>query len=660
MRLGQDVLGDLSASLAREWLLSNGVGGSSSGTVAGASALRAHAWLASGTDGMPRALLLGTAERVRTAAGAFDLAGPASPARPGGPLTPESFALDPFPVWTWNVGGARIERSLFLVTGHDAVAIRYRHVEGPGVTLTVSPLVVSRPLGELQAQDPGFRGASQAVPGRIRIELPEQRSLTLFHNGAFLPARVWRPVEHALEREPVREDVCVPGYVESTLADGSSLMLVASTREDLFRALAAEDRLGSPPPRTLADCCARLEHHEREERSRWLEAALIGADLTAHQARVAHTPAESMPAERTTLIDRADGWTAALAEVLMAGLRRRGGRLTLVSSLPGAGESGVDALRALPGLLALRAFEPVREVLRGYCEYLDEGLAPERFEADGTPRYGDPRPALWLVHAAELYARRSGDVEFSRAVLLPACESVVQFYRARTNHGVGVQPDGLLAHGEHSVRDLESNALWSHALVAAAQLARTLDRRESAAFHLAWARDHQQRFLEAFWDAERGELFARIEGERGVRGFGPESLLAASLSPPLLPAESLQALVGSVMRKLWTPCGLREAEGASRVRPGGLGPFATAYLRAHGREGAALATVGGWFEGLQSLGPHLEVGPPEAFDLADPEAPVRIGDAVSITTAAELVRAWIEDVDHSREPALSGEDGDSV
>src|SRR6185436_19077113 len=343
MRLGQDVLGDLSASLAREWLLSNGVGGSSSGTVAGASALRAHAWLASGTDGMPRALLLGTAERVRTAAGAFDLAGPASPARPGGPLTPESFALDPFPVWTWNVGGARIERSLFLVTGHDAVAIRYRHVEGPGVTLTVSPLVVSRPLGELQAQDPGFRGASQAVPGRIRIELPEQRSLTLFHNGAFLPARVWRPVEHALEREPVREDVCVPGYVESTLADGSSLMLVASTREDLFRALAAEDRLGSPPPRTLADCCARLEHHEREERSRWLEAALIGADLTAHQARVAHTPAESMPAERTTLIDRADGWTAALAEVLMAGLRRRGGRLTLVSSLPGAGESGVDA-----------------------------------------------------------------------------------------------------------------------------------------------------------------------------------------------------------------------------------------------------------------------------------------------------------------------------
>lgn len=658
MQLGQDVLSDRSASLAREWLLSNGIGGSSSGTAAGAGALRAHAWLVATWDGVPHALLLGAAERLRTAAGAFDLAGPAAPARPGGPLAPGWFALDPFPLWTWAAGGTRIERSLFLVTGHDAVVIRYRHVEGPAATLTVSPLLVSRPLDAVQAQAPGFRGASQGVPGRIRFELPEGRALTLFHNGAFLPARVWRPVEHALESDAFRrEEACVPGYVEATLEGGGSLVLVAASREDLFRALAAEDRLGSPPPRTLAECCALLEHREREERGHWLDSALIGADLTAHQARVAHANAEVDPISRTTLIDRGDGWTAPLAEVLLAGLARRGGRITLVSSLPGAREIGRDALRSLPGLLALRAFEPVREILRGYAEYLDEGLAPEGFGEDRTPRYGDPRPALWLVHAAELYARRSGDLEFARAILLPACESIVQFYRAGTNGDVGIQADGLLAHGAEGVRDLEANALWFHALIAAAQLARTLDRRESAAFHLAWARDHQQRFLAAFWDAERGVPYARIVEGRGVPGLVPEALLAASLPPPLLPAEPLQGLVSAVERKLLTPWGLRESEGSHRVLPGWLGPFATAYFRANGRNGATIARVAGWFEGLRAVGPGKGSALPEAFEIHDQEpgsAPARAGDFVSITAAAEIVRAWIEDLDHAGEPALTG------
>lgn len=661
MRLGQDVLANLPAALATDWLLSNGIGGSASGTAAGGGARRSQAWLVAGAEGVPRALLLGTAERVRNASGAFDLAGPAAPARAGGALAPESFRLDPFPVWTWDVGGTRLERSLFLVSGHDAVVIRYRHLDGPPATLTVSPLLVSRALGAAQEQDAAFRAASQGVPGRIRVELPEDRTLSLFHNGAFLPARLWRPIEHELEPEALRrEQACVPGYVEATLERQGSLLLVAATREGLFRTLAAEERLGAPPPRTLAECCDVLERHEREERHIWLDAALIGADLTAHQARVAHAPAESEPPGRATLLGRSDGWTASLAATLMAGLARRGGRLTLWSSLPSGGERGADALRSVSGLLAMRAFEPAREVLRGYCEYLDEGLAPRRFEADGTPRYGDPRPALWLVHAAELYARRSGDLEFARAVLLPACESVIQFYRAGTRHGVGVRPDGLLAHGEREVRDVESNALWSHALIAAAQLARALDRRESAAFHLAWARDHQQRFFEAFWDEERGELAARIEEGRRVPGLTPAAVLAASLPPPLLPAEALKALVTAIEKRLFTPWGLREAEKSSHVRPEWLGPFVTAWLRAHGRDPAAMAKAAGWLATLRAAGPERGAGIPEAFEVgrrAAEDGPGRAGDPVSIVAAAEIARAWIEELDHAGTLAEAGGGG---
>jgi len=31
------------------------------------------------------------------------------------------------------------------------------------------------------------------------------------------------------------------------------------------------------------------------------------------------------------------------------------------------------------------------------------GRSDEGFDPDGAPRYGDPAPSLWLVHAAELF-----------------------------------------------------------------------------------------------------------------------------------------------------------------------------------------------------------------------------------------------------------------
>src|SRR6185503_19760593 len=98
--------------------------------------------------------------------------------------------------------------------------------------------------------------------------------------------------------------------------------------------------------------------------------------------------------------------------------------------------------------LALRAFDVAREVLRGYVEYLNEGLLPESFDpADGTPRYGDPAPALWFVLAAERYARRSEDQAFMRDTLYGAVESIMHFYRSGTRHGIGVAPDDLLTAG---------------------------------------------------------------------------------------------------------------------------------------------------------------------------------------------------------------------
>mgnify|MGYP003694564965 CR=1 FL=1 len=80
-------------------------------------------------------------------------------------------------------------------------------------------------------------------------------------------------------------------------------------------------------------------------------------------------------------------------------------------------------------------------MLRGTIEYLDEGFTPDGFDLeDGRPRYGDPAASLWLVIVAELYARRSQDVEFAKETLYPAVEGVMRAYRSGTRRGCASAP----------------------------------------------------------------------------------------------------------------------------------------------------------------------------------------------------------------------------
>ena len=679
MRLGQDVLTDLGRALSHQWLLGNGLGGTSLGDAVTAGARRAHGWLHAPTPRGTRVALLGLEERLTIGDESFELATRMradGDARPAGYTLLESFGLDPWPVWRWRVAGVTLERSLFLVESHHSLVIGYRHLEGPPVRLVVSPLMVARGPDALQHEDPDFRGVVKGQPGRVRIETVDGAPvLTLWHNGVLLPARLWqREIEHPLDppedrTTPVRsgkrarkgaepagssEEALVPAYFEARLSAGQTLHMVAATEDDLFKALAREGRLGAPPPHTLAGCVEALEREERERVARLVSVARDGADLTARQAIAAHgvTP---VPGRAGTVLDADDAWVGRLARTLDAGLVRRGHRTTIVASLPRAEERGTPMLRTLGGLIAMRAFDPVAAVLRGTVEYLDEGFAPERIDPDGTPHHGDPEPSLWLIHAADLLARRHGDLELVREGLFPGLESIMQYYRAGTR-GVGVDTTGLLAVGEGDARVQPAglNALWYHALVAMAQLARLVGRKENSAFYLAWAHDHQQRFLDSFWDPEHETLFREIRAAGPVAGECPEHLLAIALPPSLLPADRAVRLLAAIEKSLLTPVGLRPAPGALEARPDWLGMYLSASLRVHGRSAESQAHVRDIMNAFSDqVGMCGQI--PERFVTDGARGAWRpAGDIASLPAAAELLRVWIEEIDHAATEAVVG------
>ncbi len=655
MRPGQDVPADPRTPSA-EWLFANGLGGSCSGCASGVPTRSTQALLVAGALGRPTALLLRLDERVSGEAGSFELAGRRPRKRDQVRL--EEFRVAPWPTWRWSAGGTVFEKSIFALSGHDAVVVSYHHLSGPILHLAASPLCVARGLDQPPRPGTKLLGAVQGIPGRVRIQLTSWApTLTLWHNGTFLPARVWvRDIEYpGDEAGGAREDALVPGHAEGQLSPGHPFHLVFAAEDALFKALAATGRLGTPPPHTLAGCVAELDLDERARLDRWRRTAVAGADFTARQAATAHGGAAAEAARRREpMVDEQDRVAVELALALRAGLVRRGQRRTLAATLPPGEERGADALQAVQALVSLRGFDLARDILRGYVEYLDEGLAPEAFDAaDGRPRYGSPAPSLWLVAGADLYARRSADSAFLAETLYPALEGVMQALRQGTRHAVRVNGEGLLAVDGVARADL--NALWYHAMVAMAQLSRLLSRRETGAFYLAWAHEHQKLFGDAFWDDENDRLHEALGPGGVVRGLSPSQALAVSLPPALLPPERAARLVATLERELLTPWGLREAPGSERVSVASLGAFVAAFLRVHGRSPEAQVRARGWLDAVRAAGRAAGHVPATLRVSADGSRAEPLGDPASTLAAAELLRSWIEELERAGEPARTVE-----
>ncbi|MEO5989630.1 MAG: glycogen debranching enzyme N-terminal domain-containing protein [Candidatus Eisenbacteria bacterium] len=659
MSEGQDVHEGFIRDARRTWRLADGRGGTARGTAAGAATRRTQVLLAAPTEAGPKALLARFDDRLLSGPVAHELTGAFSIqrdgltlARPGAQLHLEAFQCEPFPRWRWRFDNdTLLERTYRMVHDHHALVATWRLLAGGSTRLSVAPLLLARHPDQLQLEDASFRGAAHGIPGRVRFEtLPGIGGVTLWHNGSFTPARTWvRGTAYPFDEDddgspgavfaPQGEDLFVPGWVQASLAQpGAALHLVVSCEEHLFRALATEERLGTPPARTLGDCVAALDSGAYQRREDWRKRTLLGADFTARQAAAAHGGAGGTLARRSeALLDASDPLTTPLALALLDGLAKRPGRATL---LTGDGEErGASTLRAAGTLVTLRAFESARGVAEGYFEYLDEGLAPERFDAgDGLPRYGDPEASLWLVHLVDLMVRRGGEEPGAKAFLhktaWPAIEQIMHHLRSGSRHGVHCDGEGLLwcGVGASASARADINALWYHALVAAAQLGKMAGHREHAAFYLAWAHELQRRFTEVFWDEACSALFVSLNGSGVVRGVSPSHLWAVALAPALLNLEQGQRLLGTLDRELFTPQGLRLAPGEEQVHAEWLGPWAAATLRAHGRNATSLARVHAMFQSLLAR----DSGAALAVNLPSREP---------VLAVAELLRAWIEDAE---------------
>jgi predicted glycogen debranching enzyme len=311
-------------------------------------------------------------------------------------------------------------------------------------------------------------------------------------------------------------------------------------------------------------------------------------------------------------------------------------------------------------------------------------MLPNRFpDAGEAPEYNTVDATLWFFEAVRALLRYTADHEFIRRNLYSVLKEIVEWHERGTRYRIHVDEDGLLFAGEDGVqltwmdaraggreitprtgKAVEIQALWYNALRVMESLAREFGFVEDERKYGAMAARARESFNRQFWNEEAGCLYDVVDGEARDGSIRPNQIIAASLTHTMLSPEKARRVVEVVERELLTPYGLRSLapsdpqyrgryEGGPESRDGVyhqgtvwawlLGPFITAYVKAHGRTAASRRQAAAW---LSRLGEHLgDAGLGHVSEIFDGDAPhTPRGCVAQAWSVAEVLRCEMEEV----------------
>jgi predicted glycogen debranching enzyme len=638
VKFGREVCGNFEAAEAREWLVTNGIGGFASGTIAGNMTRRYHGLLMAALQppvGRTH-LVAGLDEIVRYAGKEYPLAThfwASGAIDPKGFLSIESFRLEGMtPVWTYALAGALLEKRIWMRQGENTTYVQYTLLRGSGpIDLELKALVNYR----------DFHGSTHAGDWRMKIDPVENGVMIVAFDGAtpfYLkcagascePRHEWYrdsflPVEKERGLDD-HEDHLFAALFRTKLSVGTNVTFVATTE--------AKTMLDGEAARAK-----RSEH----------EAMLFEAWRTENEKY-----ASECPSWLSQLVLAADQF------IVKRSLPEQPDGRSIIAGYHWFGDWGRDAMIALPGLtLATGRAGVARQILLAFARYVDGGMLPNNFpDAGGKPEYNTVDAALWYFEAVRQYFAATKD-EKTLQQLFPTLAGMIDAHVQGTRYNIHVDPaDGLLYAGGPGVqltwmdakvgdwvvtprtgKPVEVNALWINALETIAQFARLLAKPGTGYEKLA-AKAKQG--FQKFWNAERECCFDVIDapGIGNDASLRPNQIFAVSLPVSPLTEEQQKAVVDACAQYLVTSYGLRSLEpgapgyqghysGGSRDRDAAyhqgtvwgwlLGPFVLAHLRVYGDQAEAtrfleplgiavhmygLGTLGEIFEGEAPFTPH--------------------------------------------------------
>lgn len=544
IEFGTEICTNFEAATSREWLETNGIGGFASGTLSGANSRRYHAVLTAATKPpLGRITMLSKFEEtLLVGERSYELSANQYPnsVYPEGFKYLKSFRLDPFPIWTFEVAGIEIEKTIFMVGGENTTVCRWSvknrsQIADRQIRIELKPLLSFCDYHALQhetaAIDPEFHIAKDLISIHPFAEMPE---LFFAHNAEKIETTgFWyRNFEYAIEKErgfDFREDLFQPFLLNFDLAVPATVIVSTEARN--------------------AGDAEKFEKDETRRREELIVKAAADDDFKAQ------------------LVLAADQFIVS-----------RGSGKTVIAGYPWFSDWGRDTMIALTGLtIATNRTEIAKSILLEFSNHLSEGMLPNRFpDAGDEAEYNTVDATLWYFEAIRAYAEKTNDFDFIRENLYEKLAETVAWHLRGTRYNIHVDTDGLLYAGVPGVqltwmdakigdwvvtprigKPVEIQALWYNALKIMADFASRFGDAADRQHYEAMAEMAKQSFNAVFWNDVENCLFDVVINGTRDGSVRPNQIFAVSLPHSMLSIGQAQKIVEKVEAELLTPVGLR-------------------------------------------------------------------------------------------------------
>ena len=538
INLNKKELSHFKEAIQKEWLLTNGLGGYASSTVLGVNTRKYHGLLVAALHppGNRTVCLSKLDEDVIAGNSIFRLGTNEfqDTLFPKGYLFLKEFSVAPFPRYVYSAGDVRVEKTVFMPRGKNAVATIYRLVNESGseVKVHVYPLLTCRHFHTVVDRRTNPLTLRQQRVGRgaeVTCDNPGATMIVNATEGEFVEKPNW--VDHLFYREEAKrgesslDDCYQPGYFEISVPpeQHGEFAIVAVADENPQSCRTTSESLGT----TIVDV-KRLFEEELKHRADSL------ANFFDSHRRVPESDWLS--------------WVLQAAESFM--VKGVGDARSVIAGYHWFEAWGRDTFISLPGLLLVTGkFADAERLLLQFARHLNKGLIPNFIpDKSGEPAYNTVDATLWYVNAVLQYLKYTGDFRFVEENLWENLQGIIESHEKGTRFGIHVDSDGLLAHGPRltwmdaeidgkavTPRDgkaVEVQALWYNALRTVQLLAGRFGHQS-----LSWrCSDMASKALESFnrkfWNREKGWLFDVVEPSGADTSLRPNQIIAASLDFP--------------------------------------------------------------------------------------------------------------------------------
>ena len=658
--LGRAMCGNLEMAEKQEWLVTNGIGGFASGTVANLLTRRYHGLLMAAVQPpLGRTLLLAKLDETAEYGGMEGRNGNYYPLfvnrwangesliEPDGHHHLNRFHLEgSTPVWTYACADALLEKRVWMQRGANTTYIQYHLTRASGpMSLQAkafvdyrdyhSTTIINKWQPEIVPIERGLRLwlFNDAVPFYILSDRAVITPRFDWYEGFLLSQEEYRG------QSDVEEDHIYAAQISVLLEPGETVTIAATT--EVNTSLNGEE--------AYADRLAYEEGLIQMARN-------SGVSLRSEPIKQLVLAADQFIVERPTPKDP-------------------NGR-SIIAGYHWFSDWGRDTMIALPGLTLCTGRDDVAaSILRTYAQYVDQGMLPNRFPDEGeVPEYNTVDATLWYFEAIRQTFAASEDENLLRE-LFPVLDSIIDWHQRGTRYNIHLdKEDGLIYAGEDGVqltwmdakvddwvvtprvgKPVEINALWYNALRIMADFSRRLGK--DAAVYDTLAEKAKQGFAR-FWNQDLGFCYDVIDTPAGEDDLSlrPNQLFAVSLGHSPLDTDQQRAIVDVCARTLLTAHGLRSLSpedaayigeyGGDQVKRDGayhqgtvwgwlIGPFVSAHLKVYQDPVEARSYLTSL---LQHLAIHGVGSISEIFD-GDPPFTPR-GCIAQAWSIAEVLRAW--------------------